>query len=60
MVLAIVLKIRPDRSVRPVQLGTGLQSGQVMSKNRKLLKNWKKLKTGQFNRKTRNQHDQTG
>ena len=32
-------KIRPDRSVQPVQLGIGYQSDSIMSKNQKQLKN---------------------
>ena len=34
----IVLKTGPDRSIRPVQLGIGLQSGPVMTENQNCLK----------------------
>ena len=34
-VKSIVLKTGPNRPVRPVQPGTGLQSGPVMVENRK-------------------------
>ena len=33
--LVMVLKTGPDRLVRPVQTGTGLQSGPIIAKNRK-------------------------
>ena len=48
----IVLKIGPDQSIRPVQPGTGLQSGPVMIKNQKYIKNRKTVKTGRFNLRT--------
>ena len=33
--IAIVLKTGPDRTVLPVQPGTGFQSGPIMEENRK-------------------------
>ena len=47
-------------SVRSIQLGTSLQSGPVMSKNQKWLKNRGNLKTGQFNWRIENRHGRTG
>ena len=48
----MVLKTGPDRLVRLVQLGTDLQSGPIMGKNRKSLKNGENLETGRFNRES--------
>ena len=49
----IVLKTGPDQPIRPVQPGTGLQSGPVMTKNQKSSNNRRKPKTGRFNRRNR-------
>ena len=48
----MVLKTGPDRLVRLVQSGTDLQSGPIMGKNRKSLKNGENLETGRFNRES--------
>ena len=49
----MVLKTGPDRPVRPVQPGTGLHFGPIMTKNRKLSNNREKPETGRFNRRNR-------
>ena len=42
----MVLKTGPDRPVKPVQPGTGVWSGSVLLKNRKIRKSDQNLETG--------------
>ena len=56
-ILIMVLKIGPNR---PVQPGTGVLSGSILQKNRKLKKNSQKLETNDSTVKTANWHGWTG
>jgi hypothetical protein len=51
--MCMVLKTGPDR---PVQLGTGVQSGPVLLKNRKSRKSDQKPETADSTVKTANRH----
>ena len=56
----MVLKIGPDRPVRPVQPWTGLYTGPIMWKIRKFNKNQEKQVIGGLIGKTGDRNDRTG